>query len=61
MRIVMFSYAGNIGIRCFEWLVEQGEEVIAVVTRPGEPGEVRALLLGGYFVCSISFEDEKKE
>jgi methionyl-tRNA formyltransferase len=49
MRMVIFAYWGDIGIRCFEWLMEQGEEVIAVVTRPGEPGEaVKAAVFKHY-------------
>jgi len=39
MRTVFFTYWGTIGDRVLEWLLDQGEHVVAVVTRPGGPGE----------------------
>lgn len=40
MRIVYFTYWGNIGDRVLEWMVNNtDEEIIGVVSRPGDQGE----------------------
>jgi len=40
MRIVYLTYWGTIGDRVLEWMVNNtDEEIVAVVSRPGEPGE----------------------
>jgi methionyl-tRNA formyltransferase len=40
MRIVYFTYWGTIGDRVLEWMVEHTDDtIVAVVSRPGEPGE----------------------
>ena len=40
MRIVYFTYWGKIGDRVLEWMVDNtDEEIIAVVSRPGDQGE----------------------
>ncbi len=40
MRIVYFTYWGTIGDRVLEWMVNNtDEEIIAVVSRPGDQGE----------------------
>jgi methionyl-tRNA formyltransferase len=40
MRIVYFTYWGTIGDQVLEWMVNNtDEEILAVVSRPGEPGE----------------------
>jgi methionyl-tRNA formyltransferase len=40
MRIVYFTYWGNIGDRVLEWMVNNtDEEIVGVVSRPGEQGE----------------------
>ena len=50
MRIVIFAYWGDIGVRCFKWLMEQGEQVVAVVTRPGAMGDAAAEAVFPYYV-----------
>jgi len=40
MRIVYLTYWGTIGTRVLEWMVQDTEEeIVAVVSRPGAPGE----------------------
>jgi methionyl-tRNA formyltransferase len=40
MRIVYFTYWGKIGDRVLEWMVNStDEEIIAVISRPGDQGE----------------------
>ena len=40
MRIAYFTYWGSIGPRVLSWLVQEtDEEIVAVVSRPGEQGE----------------------
>jgi len=40
MRIVYFTYWGTIGDRVLEWMVNHTDDtIVAVVSRPGEPGE----------------------
>jgi methionyl-tRNA formyltransferase len=40
MRIVYFTYWGTIGDQVLEWMVNHTEDtIVAVVSRPGEPGE----------------------
>ena len=40
MRIAFFTYWGMIGNHVLEWLVQNTDnEIVAVVSRPGEPGE----------------------
>ena len=40
MRIVYFTYWGTIGDRVLEWMVNNtDEEIVAVISRPGEQGE----------------------
>ena len=40
MRIVYFTYWGKIGDRVLDWMVKNtNEEIIAVVSRPGDQGE----------------------
>ena len=40
MRIVYLTYWGTIGCRVLEWMVRNtDEEIVAVVSRPGPPGE----------------------
>ncbi len=40
MRIVFFTYWGTIGDRILEWMVTEAQaNIVAVVSRPGEPGE----------------------